>query len=41
MPRRWLGFSRRICRSFYISNFANFNKTYGSLGAIAALMFWF
>ena len=27
--------------SFYISNFANFNKTYGSLGAIAALMFWF
>ena len=27
--------------SFYISNFANFNKTCGSLGAIAALMFWF
>jgi len=27
--------------SFYVSNFANFNKTYGSLGAIAALMFWF
>jgi membrane protein len=27
--------------SFYIANFANFNKTYGSLGAIAALMFWF
>ena len=27
--------------TFYISNCANFNKTYGSLGAIAALMFWF
>jgi membrane protein len=27
--------------TFYIANFANFNKTYGSLGAIAALMFWF
>jgi membrane protein len=27
--------------SFYISNFANFNRTYGSLGAIAGLMFWF
>ena len=27
--------------SFYIANFANFNRTYGSLGAIAALMFWF
>jgi membrane protein len=27
--------------SFYVSHFANFNRTYGSLGAIAALMFWF
>ncbi len=27
--------------SIYVSGFANFNKTYGSLGAIAALMFWF
>ncbi len=30
-----------LALSFYISNFANFNKTYGSLGAIIALMFWF
>lgn len=27
--------------SLYISNFSNFNKTYGSLGAVIALMFWF
>lgn len=27
--------------SIYISSFANFNKTYGSLGAVAGLMFWF
>jgi membrane protein len=26
--------------AFYVSNFANFNKTYGSLGAIIALLFW-
>jgi membrane protein len=26
--------------SSYISNFANFNKTYGSLGAIVAVLFW-
>lgn len=30
-----------ILVSFYVSNLANFNKTYGSLGAIAGLMFWF
>ena len=30
-----------LALSFYISNFADFNKTYGSLGAIIALMFWF
>lgn len=27
--------------SFYVSNFANYNATYGSLGAIAGLLMWF
>ena len=26
--------------STYFSNFADFNKTYGSLGAIMAVLFW-
>jgi membrane protein len=27
--------------SFYVSNFANYNATYGSLGAIVGLLMWF
>jgi membrane protein len=27
--------------SYYVSNFADYNKTYGSLGAIICLLFWF
>ena len=27
--------------SFYLSHFANYNKTYGSLGAVIILMLWF
>ena len=26
--------------SWYVSNFGNYNKTYGSLGAIAVLLIW-
>jgi membrane protein len=26
--------------SFYLSNFADYNETYGSLGAVIALMMW-
>jgi membrane protein len=26
--------------SFYLTNIANYNKTYGSLGAVIALMLW-
>jgi membrane protein len=26
--------------NIYISNFANYNKTYGTIGAVIALMFW-
>jgi len=27
--------------SFYVSNFGNFNETYGSVGAVVVLMMWF
>lgn len=27
--------------SFYVSNFGNFNQTYGSVGAVVVLMMWF
>jgi membrane protein len=27
--------------AFYVSNFGNFNKTYGSVGAVVVLMIWF
>ncbi len=29
------------CLNFYLAHFANYNKTYGSLGAVIALMLWF
>src|SRR5438067_10005758 len=35
---RWLGFSAIF--SYYAGNFGNFNKTYGSLGAVIGLMTW-
>ena len=34
----WLGFSAIF--SYYAAHFGNFNKTYGSLGAVIGLMTW-
>src|SRR5438270_5114518 len=34
----WLGFSAIF--SYYAANFGNFNKTYGSLGAVIGFMMW-
>lgn len=34
----WLGFSAIF--SYYATNFGNFNKTYGSLGAVIGFMTW-
>lgn len=35
----WFGWS--ACLNFYISHFAHYNRMYGSLGAVIALMLWF
>ena len=35
----WLGASGLF--SWYAANFGNFNKTYGSLGAVVVLLMWF
>src|SRR5262249_43742013 len=34
----WLAVSSRF--SWYLSNFANYNATYGALGAVVGLMMW-
>jgi len=34
----WILISEAV--SVYISHFANYNKTYGTIGAVIALMFW-
>ena len=35
----WLGGSHLL--GLYFRHFANFNKTYGTLGAVVALLVWF
>lgn len=35
----WAGVSRGLV--FYLSNFANYNQVYGSIGAVVALLMWF
>ena len=35
----WVGVSRGLV--FYLSNFANYNQVYGSIGAVVALLMWF
>jgi membrane protein len=34
----WLAVSAGF--SFYVSNFGSYNKTYGSMGAVAVMMMW-
>ena len=36
-----LWFSASLGFSWYLSNFANYNKVYGSIGAVIALLMWF
>lgn len=36
-----LWFASSSAFSFYLSRFADYNETYGSIGAVAALMMWF
>lgn len=50
-PRPWLTWGAMVATvwflmgsaafSFFISNFADYNKTYGSVGAVAILLMWF
>ena len=38
--RRWRGSRVSSLFSWYLANFANYNATYGSLGAVVGLMMW-